>query len=264
MGELYQISLLANQLLAFSVILTRVSGLVMTAPLFSGQHIAVRIRAMLAVSISVVITLVHGGPSLKVPDNLIELSLMMVSELLVGMTLGMGIAILFAGVQIAGHLISTLSGMSIADAFNPAADSNEPLFGQLLYFVALAVFCIIGGHRMMLGALLDTFAALPVGNASLDGSVVETITSILSQAFVLGIRAAAPTVAALLLATLVMGLISRTLPQLNIMAFGFGLNSMATLAMLAISIGTIAMLFQNNVEIVLESLSELFVASSPT
>ena len=263
MGELYQLASLANQLLAFAIVLTRVSGLVMTAPLFSAQFIAMRVRAMLAVSISVVVTLVHGGQFLKVPDNLIELGLMMVSELLVGVTLGLGVAILFVGVQVAGHMISTLSGMSIADVFNPAADRNEALFGQLLFFVALAVFCIIGGHRMMLGALLDTFAALPAGQATIDDSVVATITTILSQAFSLGIRAAAPTVAALLLATLVMGLISRTMPQLNIMAFGFGLNSMATLAMLSISIGTIALLFQNHVEVVLESLSELFVARSP-
>jgi flagellar biosynthetic protein FliR len=264
MRDIYQLSIMVNQLLAFTVILTRVSGLVMTAPLFSGKFIAMRIRAMLAVSISVVVTLVHGGQTFKVPDNVIELGLMMISELMVGLTLGLGISILFVGIQVAGHMISTLSGMSIADVFNPAADRNEPLFGQLLYFVALAVFCIIGGHRMMLGALLDTFTALPAGQASVDSSVVETLTTILSQAFALGIRAAAPTVAALLLSTLVMGLISRTLPQLNIMAFGFGLNSAATLIMLAISIGTIVMLFQNHVEITLESLSELFVLRSPT
>ena len=264
MSDLYQLSVLVNQLLAFSVVLVRVSGLVMMAPLFSGQFIAMRIRAMLAVSISVVVTLAHGGHSFTLPGNLIDLGLMMVSELLVGMTLGVGVAILFVGLQVAGHMISTLSGMSIADVFNPAADRNEALFGQLLYFVALAVFCIIGGHRMMLTALLDTFTTLPVGHAAIDDSVVATITTILSHAFSLGIRAAAPTVAALLLATLVMGLISRTLPQLNIMAFGFGLNSMATISMLAISIGTVAMLFQNHVEIVLEMLSEVFVMRSST
>ena len=160
-------------------------------------------------------------------------------------------------------MISTLSGMAIADVFNPAADRNEALFGQLLFFVSLAVFCTIGGHRQMLGALLDTFHALPAGNAAIDDSVLTTITTILSQAFSLGIRAAAPTVAALLLATLVMGLISRTLPQLNILAFGFGLNGIATLAMLAITIGTITMLFQNQVEIVLETLREPFVERTP-
>jgi len=263
MRDLYQLSILINQFLVFTVILTRVSGLVMTAPLFSAKFIPLRIRAFMAIALSVVATLAYGNHTLAMPDNLIEYALMLFSELMVGVTLGLGIAILFVGLQVAGHMISTLSGMSIADVFNPAADRNEPLFGQLLFFVALAVFCAIGGHRQTLGALLDTFQAMPPGHAHVDDSVVMTMTTILSQAFSLGIRAAAPTVAALLLSTLVIGLISRTLPQLNIMAFGFGLNSIATLAMLTISIGTIAMLFQNQVEIVLETLRELFVIRSP-
>jgi flagellar biosynthetic protein FliR len=263
MRDLYQLSIVVNQLLVFVIVLTRVSGLVMTAPLFSGKFIPVKIRAFMAVALSVVVTLAYGNQTLAVPDNLIELGLMMFSELMVGATLGMGISILFVGLQVAGHMISTLSGMSIADSFNPASDSNDPLFGQLLFFVSLAVFCAIGGHRQMLGALLDTFQAMPAGHAAVDGSVVETMTTILSQAFSLGVRAAAPAVAALLLSTLVMGLISRTLPQLNIMAFGFGLNSMVTLAILAISIGTMAMLFQNQVEIALETLREPFTTRTP-
>ena len=126
MRDLYQLSVVVNQFLVFTVVLTRVSGLVMTAPLFSGQFIPARIRAFMAIALSVVVTLAYGNQTLAVPDNLIEFGLMMFSELMVGATLGFGIAILFVGLQVAGQVISTLSGMSIADVFNPASDSNEP------------------------------------------------------------------------------------------------------------------------------------------
>ena len=89
MRDLYQLSILVNQFLVFTVVLTRVSGLVMTAPLFSGQFIPLRIRAYMAVALSVVVTLAYDHQAMTVPDNLIEYGLIMFSELMVGMTLGL-------------------------------------------------------------------------------------------------------------------------------------------------------------------------------
>ena len=83
----------------------------------------------------------------------------------------------------------------------------------------------------MIEALLDTFAWAPPGHAALGDTFVEVLTNIVTQSFALGIRAAAPLLIALLLSTLVLGLISRTLPQINVIAVGFGLNSLLTLAM---------------------------------
>jgi len=83
--------------------------------------------------------------------------------------------------------------------------------------------------------------------------VTEAMTSLLTQSFVLGVRAAAPAMVALLLATLVLGLVSRTLPQLNVMALGFGFNVLATLGALSISLGAAAWAFQDQVEPVLET-----------
>jgi flagellar biosynthetic protein FliR len=120
----------------------------------------------------------------------------------------------------------------------------------------------IGGHRRMIAALLSTFEVIPIGGGSLPPSLSETVTTLLGQSFALGVRAAAPAMTALLLSTLVMGLISRTLPQLNIMAFGFGLNAMVTLGALAVSLGAIAWIFQDQIDAVLETLPETLFRES--
>ena len=85
----------------------------------------------------------------------------------------------------------------------------------------------------MIEALLETFAWAPPGHAALGDTYVDVLTGLMTQSFALGIRAAAPLLIALLLSTIVLGLISRTLPQINIIAVGFGLNSLLTLAMTA-------------------------------
>lgn len=88
-------------------------------------------------------------------------------------------------------------------------------------------------------------------------TLTEGLTQLLAASFDLGIRSAAPATVALLISTLVLGLISRTLPQLNIMSFGFGFNALATFGALSVSIGSVAWIFQHHFEGALETILEL-------
>jgi len=156
--------------------------------------------------------------------------------------------------KVAGQVVSQMSGMSLADVFNPGFDANVSVFSQLFFFLTLAVFVALGGHQIVMEALLETFRWAPPGQAVLGDNVVETLTAILTQSFWLGLRAAAPMLTALFLSTIVLGLISRTLPQLNILLVGFNLNALLTLAAMFISLGALAWTFQEQTEEVLQSL----------
>jgi flagellar biosynthetic protein FliR len=122
--------------------------------------------------------------------------------------------------------------------------------------VAMAVFVCIGGHRIVMAGLLDTFQTIPPGGATVPESISEAFVMIVSESFRLGIRAAVPVVTALLLSTLVLGLISRTLPQLNILMVGFGLNAMLAFATTALTLGAAVWAFQERIEPTLDVLLE--------
>ena len=238
----------------FTFVLSRMSGLVMTAPMFGTSEVPVRIRALLAFSLALVITPVQWAAQVDLPTNLIFYLVSLGSELLIGMILGLGIMILLSGVQVAGQIISQMSGMSLADVFNPGFDAEVPVISNLLHLVTLTVFIILGGHRLLIGALLDTYTFLPLGHAQLPPSLGSLVATLLSESFSLAVRGAAPAMVALSLATVVLGLISRTLPQLNILAIGFGLNAMVTFVVLAVSIGAIAWLFQEHLDSAVEAI----------
>ena len=105
---------------------------------------------------------------------------------------------------------------------------------------------------------------MPPGKVIVSDTLVETFTTLLTQSFVLGIRAAAPTMTALLLATLVLALLSRTLPQLNVMAVGFGFSSLVTLGTLSVSLGIAAWAFQEQTEPTLELLLNACTLRAPS
>src|SRR4029079_11513375 len=132
------------------------------------------------------------GTSMPAIENTGEYGRLLASEALVGLLLGFGMNILFSGIQVAGQIVSQLSGLSLAEVFSPGFEEDVSVFSQLFYFLTLAVFFAVGGHRIVMQALLDTFAAAPPGHAELGKNFVEVLVGILSQSFVLGVRAAAP------------------------------------------------------------------------
>lgn len=247
---------LLNQIVVFTLVLTRVSGLVMTAPVFGSKEIPLRVRGLFAVAIAMLVTPLQARATFEPPGTTLNYLVYLAGEAIIGLLLGIGILILFTGIQLTGQIISQLSGMSLADVFSPGFDANVPVFAQLMFYVTMAVFVVIGGHRLVMAALLDTFQMIPPGSGALSGSAIDVVTTIVSQSFVLGIRAAAPVMTALLLSTIVLGLISRTMPQLNIIAIGFGLNSMVVLGGLMFSLGAIAWMFQDQVQVTLDLIVE--------
>ena len=242
--------------LLFTLVFTRVSGLLMTAPIYGTNEVPLQVRALLAFALAVLITPTQWHVPIEHPGSILNYLVFVGSELLIGLSLGMGIVIFFSGIQLAGQMIGRIGGLLLADVFDPSVGASIPLFSRLLMLVTLAVFVCTGGHRIVMAGLLDTFETIPPGSGAVPTSIAETFVVLLTQSFVLGICVSAPVITALLLATLVLGLISRTLPQLNILAIGFGMNAMLTFGALALSLGTAVWVFQDQLEPALEILLE--------
>lgn len=234
--------------LLLMLVLVRVSGIVLVAPIFGTQEVPTTIRAFLAFSLAVLIVPTQSVRGVAMPASLIDFGIILAGEVLIGVVLGLGVTVLFSAFQLAGIIIGQLSGMSLGDVFNPGLDENVPIFSQLLYLVTLAVYAIIGGHRLLMGGLLDTFAVLPPGSALLPLDLSKLIVDLLTESFSLGLRTAGPITLALLSATIVLGLISRSVPQLNVFALGFGLNAIVTFSLLGISLGGAVWLMQDRLE----------------
>jgi len=237
-----------GQFLIFTLVLVRASGLMMIAPIYGSNDVPLRVRAMLAFTLALLITPTQWNVVVRFPQTLPAYVLLLAGELIVGLVLGLGVVILLSGIQLTGQLISRVSGLALANIADPTFGGSSAVFSRLLTLLTLAVFVTTGGHRMVMAALLDTFAALPLGTLGIPRGIGETMVTLLAQSFSLGLRASAPAVTAVLLSTVVLGLIGRTLPQLNILAVGFGLNSMVSLGTLAVSLGAIAWAFQDQLQ----------------
>jgi flagellar biosynthetic protein FliR len=258
------LTLYLDQFLIFVLVLTRLGSLLMTLPVLGTATVPWQVRALLAVSISLILTPLFWAQPIPQPENLMILGTLLAREAILGLALGLAVLILLSGMQLAGQIVSQTSGMTLADVANPTFDTTTPLFSQILEMLAIAIFFIVGGHRQVMDSLLRSFTWMPPGTGQLPDSALEALAAITSQSFDIGIRAAAPVIVALLLATLVVALISRTLPQLNAVAVGLNFNSLIGLGVFALCLGSAAWVFQNELETSVDAIMDSLASTSPT
>jgi len=212
----------------FALVLMRVSGLVLTAPLLSDRSVPRRLRVALTLTMSAVLfpMVASTAPQdLTMQDALVGVFW----ELVIGMTIGLSLTVVLAGVVLAGTMIGQQAGIGLAQVFNPALESQTSVMGQLYFVVAMLAFLGVGVHRALIQALLDTFTIIPLLSFHGGDSIVVLLVELLAGAFSVGIRLAGPALVALMLTSLTLGFLSRTIPQLNILSVGFAVRSMAAL-----------------------------------
>jgi flagellar biosynthetic protein FliR len=230
------------------LVMTRLSTLLIAMPAI-GVGVPRRVRAFLAMILTILllpsVASATDADSLPQINNLIDLVIAVAREGLIGLLIGLTIQLIITGLQLGGEAITSTGGMQLGDAVDPTTSSNMPSVARLVGLMVTAVMLLVGGHRILLGLLLESFEALPPGNVKFHDSMMVLVIDQLTAGMAAGLRVAAPVIAALLLSNIVTGLISRTLPQINVLAIGLSINALAMLVVLALTIGSAGLIFQD-------------------
>lgn len=252
---------LVDHLVLGVLVMTRLSTLLMAMPAV-GVGVPKRVRAFLALLLTILLLppVASGTDVDSLPriENLVDLTIAIAQEGLIGLLIGATIQLIITGLQLGGEAITSTGGMQLGDAVDPTTSSSMPSVARLVGLLVTAVMLAVGGHRILLGVLLDSFDAMPAGRVSFHESMMTLVVDQLSAGMAAGVRVAAPIIAALLLSNLVTGLISRTLPQINVLAIGLSINALAMLVVLAITVGSAGLIFQDELAKAAERLSGLW------
>ncbi|MCG3180657.1 MAG: hypothetical protein BIFFINMI_03020 [Phycisphaerae bacterium] len=247
MESLSQLLPIALKLPGLLMVLFRLAGLMIMAPFFGSASVPVKVRVGLTLVIAFALWPVL--PQRVVwPISPVGIAVAIACETLIGLLMGLAITTIFSGLQLAGTMIGQQMGIALADVFNPAYQDNDDLMGVVFFWMGLMVFLAIGGHRMLMSGLLDSFRAVPLGGFAPDGTTVNVLTGMLAASFVMAFKMALPTVLALFLVAVAMGLINRTVPQLNILTAGFPLRAVLGLLVLAATVTAAMRVFGGTIE----------------
>jgi flagellar biosynthesis protein FliR len=143
-----------------------------------------------------------------------------VKEVLVGLIIGYVTMLIFVAVQLAGEAMDIQIGFGLAAVADPLLGTHTALIGQFLYLMATLLFLALNGHHMLLVGLMKSFEMVPLGQFAFGALLSGRILEILSDLFMIGLRIGGPVMLAVFLADLALGLVGRSLPQMNLLMVG--------------------------------------------
>ena len=237
-------------IVVFLLALARISAAVMTAPVLGSRTVPIRFRLVLALLLTMASLPLIGAGDLAIDatDAQFDYVAMMLSEVTIGAMLGFGVLIVFSAAQIAGTVIGQMAGIQIAGNFDPQSGESTSSVSQLFGILSLAAFALIGGPELVITATLDTFANVPIGTSLHSTTVFPLLGDLLQQSFILTLRGVAPAVAALMISTLVIGLVSRTYPQMNLLGLGLSSNLLVMFLAICFKLGGCVWLFVDDLQ----------------
>jgi flagellar biosynthetic protein FliR len=218
----------------------RVGGVLLIAPIFSARNVSMMLRASLLVLLTVLLQPAALARVTTIPQITPTTAL---GETLIGFAIGLGAALFVGAAEATGEIVSIQMGLSGAALFDPLSQTQVTVLGQFAQLLAIALLLAADAHLVMLDSLAESLRLLPVGSAVDLRSGVGTMLSLGSTLFVLGLRFAAPVIAAVLVANVALAVLGRAAPQLNILSVAFPIQIGIGLFALAASVPLLAAFF---------------------
>lgn len=209
------------------------------APVFGAANVPVQLRLVIALAVGVPAVAASG---MALPaDGIVSVPglLMIIGEVVVGLAIGFVLQMGLAAALLGGEVISNAMGLGYASLIDPFSNASSSVVGQFLSMLATALFLAANGHLLLIEIIVDSYRALPPGNAFLSFSAIEGLLHFGSLMFAAGLTIALPVGFILILVQMIMGVIGRSAPAMNLFAVGLPATTLAGIVLLGI--GTPAM-----------------------
>lgn len=218
-------------LLQFLFSTLRIGSFLIASPLFGARYIPLPVRIIGSVSLAVAIFPLAAMPSVETLSQLTAVSLVL-QELIIGLSAGLVLTILFGAAATAGDRIANAAGLGFASQIDPSSGSQSPVIAQVLSLMLLVTFLAEDGHLTAIRIILESYLYVPPGTPSNLLVLLDIGVRTAGEMFFFAVQLMLPVVGILLLVNVVIGVLTRSAPQLNIFSFGFPLTLMVSLVLL--------------------------------
>lgn len=244
----------------FLLILVRISGFMVAAPIFSLRNIPMRVKTLLALAIAIVVF--HVVPYREVIySTTIEYAIVVITEMLAGVIMGFMANVAYYILSFAGQIIDQEIGFSMVNQYDPITSAQVTVTGNLYTYAVMLMVLITNMHHYLIRAITDSFQVIPVGSVVVDFNLYEVMKRFLVDYFVLGFRIVLPIFASLLVVNTILAILARVAPQMNMFVIGLQLKVFVGLVVLVLMVmmitGVADLIFREMMSMIQETIPYL-------
>ena len=213
-----------KEVIFFALVLSRVAGIFSAIPVFGGRTIPLHVKVVMIMMITLVCFPALSITAPAIPTDVFTLALLVLREVMVGVTLGFITRIIFSAVEFSGQIIGMQMGFTISSIIDPSQGTQTQIMSVMQTLLATLMFLSMNIHHLFIRTIVDSFRIIPLGGWHLNPEIISFIVKGTSDIFILGLRLAAPVMVALLLTSVTLGIMARAFPQMNIFMVSMPLN----------------------------------------
>jgi flagellar biosynthesis protein FliR len=248
-----------NQVQIFLLGLVRIASMLALMPIFGSSSIPVQLKAGMALILCFILfPFIQQHTSMPLPQTTGLFIYKILLEAFVGIAIGFVATLLFSAVQFAGYLIDVLTGFSFVELVDPFTDTSVTVFGQFNVLIFTIAFFMINGHYFLLLAIEKSFEVIPLlGVAVPTGKLAAFITAQTGNVFVIAFKLSAPIFVTLMITQVALGVVARTVPQINVFFVGIPLNIAVAFGTAIIVLPGLVILFKGIVDKLMQDIWRL-------
>ena len=213
------------------LIIVRITAIIMIAPIFNSRNIPTKLKGIISLFLSLIVlnTVDYNAVSY---EGILGYSILVVKEAITGTLIGFGSGICLYILNFSGHMIDMEIGFSMAMEFDPTTNVQSTVTAQLLNTALLLVFLVSDMHYFVIDALYDSYQLIPVGKMEFSASLYQIVATYMTDYFVIGVRIVLPIFACILVINIVLGILAKVAPQMNMFVIGMQLKVLVGLCLL--------------------------------
>ncbi len=225
----------SSEVMRFAIVLFRVAGIIAFAPFFNIRTFP--LQARVALVFTATMALFPTAQVGRMPQDIgfSTILILALTETLLGMVLGLAATFIFAGMQLAGQIASFQMGFSIINLIDPQSEVDMSVFSFLQNYIGILFFLMMNGHHWFFQAVNESFSILPVQGIHLSGPVLHEMLRLSSRMFLWGVQIASPVLVVTIITDIVLGVIGRAAPQINILIVGMPMKTLVGFACLGLT-----------------------------
>ena len=228
------LDVLLNKYQVFLLVLVRVTGLFIASPIFSRNNVPNTLKVSFAVLFSFV--LFNTIDTNYVNYDILDFTALVTKELAIGLIIGFISYIFFTSLYLAGQVIDMQIGFGMVNVLDPQSNIQVPIMGTFYYIVAILIFLTIDGHHFLIEALVSSYKYVPIGHFAFTENIIKQLTVILGQTLIIGFKISSPVLATIFLADVLLGILARTMPQMNVFIVGMPLKVSVGIVTIVVSL----------------------------
>jgi flagellar biosynthesis protein FliR len=244
----------------FLLVLARVSAGLVAMPIFGAKGVPPQAKIGLALLLSLIVMPLNAHPGSHIPTNLLAFTSAVGSEALIGVCIGILIGLVVQALQMGASLVGVQIGFGMGQLLDPLTGGQTETISQFYGLLVTLVFFAVNGHHLAIIGLVKTFEVVPAGAADMSLLAGDRFAPFVASLFEFAVRVSLPVMGALLLTDLGLGLIARTIPQMNVLVEGFPVKVTIGLMVMAASMPLLTAFMGNAMTRTLPQVSSFLVA----